>query len=334
LRRKANVFKKAAVLKILFAYFALAFIIFLSAYLFPPSGWLGTAVPAAVSILLLVPIYAWYRNYRQGAQLQKEVPANSESRVLLSVFALFLLALSVRIPSALFFGLPFEKTPLILLTVSTILLVEKTEVSAFGFTTRRLGKSLAYGLAFFSLLNALTLVVNGVLVYAFTDQILYPSFNISPFILSLPFMTLCVGISEEGLFRGYMQTHLEKIFKPTNAIVVQAVLFGVWHFVWNLSPFDPFGMAQYVSITFFMGLLFGYFYSKTRSLLPLVFAHGLWDSVAQGIVENQTALNALDTGAPLGRLLTFFLPYAVPFALTFLYVKFTVKKIGDYQTAP
>jgi membrane protease YdiL (CAAX protease family) len=332
LRRKGSVFKKAAVLEITLAYFALAFMILLSAHLFPPSGGLGSAVPAALSVLLLLPIYVWYRNYRQRAQLSKEVAAKGESKVLLSVFALFLLALSVRIPSALLFGLPFEKTPLILLTVSTILIVERTEVSAFGFTTRRLGKSLAYGLAFFSLLNALTLVVNGLLVHAFTDQILYPSFNISPFILSLPFMTLCVGISEEGLFRGYVQTHLEKIFTPWSAIVVQAVLFGVWHFVWNLSPFDPFGMAQYVSVTFFMGLLFGYFYSKTRSVLPLVFAHGLWDSVAQGIVENQKAVEALTTSGALSQLSTFFLPYAVSIVLTFLFIKYFAKEIDGHQT--
>jgi membrane protease YdiL (CAAX protease family) len=320
------------VLEIVLTYFALASIILLSAYLFPTPELLGSTVPAIVSILLLVPIYAWYRNYRKKRQFSKQVLTTNKFKVLLSVLALFLLALSVRVPSALLFGSPFEKTPLILLTISTILVIEKTEISAFGFTTRKLGKSLAHGLVFFLLLNALTLVIEDLLVYAFTNQTLFLSFDISPFVLSLPFMTLCVAISEEGLFRGYVQTHLEKIFTPTNAIIVQAFLFGIWHFVWNLSPFDPSGMAQYMSVTFFIGLLFGYFYSKTRSLLPLVLAHGLWDSVAQGVVENQTAAGALDTAAPLGRLLTFFLPYAIPFVVTFLYVKYAVNKIGDDQT--
>jgi membrane protease YdiL (CAAX protease family) len=109
----------------------------------------------------------------------------------------------------------------------------------------------------------------------------------------LPFQTLLVGISEEGLFRGYIQTHLQK-FYAWKAIFIQAILFGFWHFVWNLYPFNPFAMAQYIATTFFIGLLFGYFYSKAKNLVPLILTHGLWNSFPAGVVENSAALNLFE----------------------------------------
>jgi membrane protease YdiL (CAAX protease family) len=129
-----------------------------------------------------------------------------------------------------------------------------------------------------------------------------------------------VGISEEGLFRGYVQTHLEK-FHMSGAILAQAALFGIWHFVWNLSPLDPLGMVRYVGFTFFIGLLFGYFYSKSRNLVPLILAHGLWNSVPSGIVTSVAALEASI------QTLIWILPYLVSAALTFLFIKRFVREI-------
>ena len=133
-------------------------------------------------------------------------------------------------------------------------------------------------------------------------------------------MTFCVGISEEGLFRGYVQTHLEK-FHMNGAIVFQAMLFGVWHFVWNLSPLDPIGMARYIGFTFFIGLIFGYFYSKSRNLVPLILAHGLWNSVPEGIVAGVAALETSQ------QMLIWVLPYLMSAALTFFFVKYVVREI-------
>jgi membrane protease YdiL (CAAX protease family) len=143
----------------------------------------------------------------------------------------------------------------------------------------------------------------------------------------MPFMTLCVGVSEEGLFRGYMQTHLEKFYTSKQAILIQAILFGVWHFVWDLYPFNLVHMIFYVGGTFLVGLLFGYFYSKTRNLAPLVFAHGLFDSVPQAIVENQSALDAFQAISPLYHGLVWILPYIVSVTLTLLFIKYLVKEV-------
>lgn len=291
----------------------------------PQDGALGS-FPIVLSILLLIPIYVWFRGYSKRAELSQEIKARKKNIVLCGIFSLFVLALSIRVPSVLLFNAPYEKTPLILLTVLTIVIVEKTDLSAFGFTIKRLGAALFHGLIFFVLLNALSLAIVYSLIFVLTNQMAFQSYNYVPFLLAMPFMTFCVGISEEGLFRGYMQTHLEKICTPRNAILIQALLFGLWHFVWNLSPFNPARMSLYIATTFLVGLLFGYFYHKARSLTPLVFAHGLWNSVPQGIVDNPSALNALRAIHPLSETLIFYMPYLFTAVLTFFFLKYFVNK--------
>jgi membrane protease YdiL (CAAX protease family) len=141
-------------------------------------------------------------------------------------------------------------------------------------------------------------------------------------------MTLCVGISEEGFFRGYVQTHLERIGTLKQAILAQAMLFGAWHFVWHLSPLDFVGMGQHVAETFFIGLLFGYFYSKSKNLVPLILAHGLLDSVPYGLITNHNA-EVLITSLPIpNQILLYTLPYAIAGLATFLFTRRFVSKIS------
>jgi membrane protease YdiL (CAAX protease family) len=313
--------------KVIFVYFAIGFTILSAGYFFPAENEYAIYFPVFLSVLLLIPVFAWNSSYSKKADLSYEVNGRTKGRVLLWVFALFMLALSVRVPSVLLLNLPYEKTPLIYLVILTMLIVEKTDVSAFGFKTKNMRKSLLFGLLFFVLLDGFAMIFYYFLVFIFANQIPVLSYNVVPLFLTLPFMTLCVGISEEGLFRGYMQTHLEEVYSVRRAIIVQAILFGVWHFVWNLSPFDPFGMLQYVGITFLIGLLFGYFYSKTRNLAPLVFAHGLFDSVPQGIVENKSAFDAFQTISLANQIQTFLLPYALAMISTFLFVKYLARKM-------
>jgi membrane protease YdiL (CAAX protease family) len=279
------------------------------------------------SILLLIPILMWQQNYPDKEKLSKQIDGRDKGTILFWIFTLLILALFVRIPSALLFGMPYEKTPLIYLTVFTIIVVEKTDISAFGFRTRNIGKAIFRGLIFYAILGGSTLLADYLLIYAFTNQMPFQSYAIAVFLLALPFHTLCVGVSEEGFFRGYVQTHLEKFYGANKAILIQAGLFGIWHFVWDLNPFNPWGMVQYVAITFFMGLLFGYFYSKGRNLASVAIAHGLWNSVQLGIVTNDAAFDALQT-TPMGvQILIGLLPYAISIIAAILFVKFLVKQI-------
>jgi membrane protease YdiL (CAAX protease family) len=325
-----------AVFETVLTFYAIALIIMAIAYLYPVGlieGWPPasvmdpvTYIPVLLSLFLLVPIYAWQRSYQQRTQLSSEINTRSKSKVLFRILALYALAMSIRIPSVLLFNEPYEKTPLIVLLAMTMLLIEGTRLSAVGFKAQKLGKSLLYGLAFFAILAGVNQLVYGLLVHLFTGQTVFQSYDLIPALLTMPFMTLCVGISEEGLFRGYMQTHLQRISSLKKAMLVQAILFGVWHLVWNLSPFNPTAMAEYVVTTFLAGLLFGYFYSKTENLVPLIFAHGLWNSAQMGLTISGSATNAIQAAPPLIQILTWILPYVTSLALTALFIKYYVKR--------
>lgn len=312
---------KKTMVAVILTYFAVALIILLSGYFFPRES----DVPTFISLLSLIPLYLWKKNYT-SAELSKEVDGRGKGATLLRVFALFILALLVRIPSVLLFNMPYEKAPLIYLLTLTIIVIEKSDVSAFGFRTQKMEKAIFYGIAFYLILGGVALFILYLLIYVSTNQMPVLSYDISPFLLSIPFQTLLVGISEEGLFRGYVQMHLQK-FYIHKAVFIQAILFGVWHFVWNLSPFNPLGMAQYIATTFFIGLFFGYFYSKAKNLVPLILTHGLWNSFPVGIVENKTALDLLEQTPFLNQILMWLLPYAIAAIVAFFFIKYLVKEI-------
>lgn len=312
--------------KVILIYFTVAAAILSTAHLLAENESI-TYIPILLSVLLIIPIYVICRISSGKKESSEEIDGRDENTVLSWIFALFILALFVRIPSVLLFSMPYEKTPLIYLIILTIVIVEKTDVSAFGFKIRNIGRSLLFGFLFFLILGGVASLISYFAIYCVTSQIPVQSYNVLPFLLSLPFMTLCVGISEEGLFRGYIQTHLEKFYTSNRAILIQAVLFGVWHFVWDLYPFNFTHMIFYVGYTFLVGLLFGYFYSKTRNLVPLVFAHGLVNSVPQGIVESQSVQDVLQAMPSSNQILIWGLPYLVSVALTFLFIKYLTREL-------
>jgi membrane protease YdiL (CAAX protease family) len=86
-------------------------------------------------------------------------------------------------------------------------------------------------------------------------------------------------------------------------------------------------MAQYIATTFLIGLLFGYFYSKSKNLVPLIFAHGLYNSFLEGLIENGTVTNALQTLPVASQILTVAVPYAISAIAMFLFIKYLVKEI-------
>jgi len=190
------------------------------------------------------------------------------------------------LPSVLLFGNPYEKTPLIYLIVLTVLLVKKESLGLYCFKVGRFGRALLVGLAYYLVYDLSGFLVLNAMSFAYAGQLFFVSYDIVPFLLVFPFMTFCVGISEEGLFRGFMQTRLYMVYDWKKAVYIQAVLFGLWHFVWHISPLDLGGMAMHCFSTFLIGLVFGYFYHISRSLTPLILTHGLIDSVQYGLIAN------------------------------------------------
>jgi membrane protease YdiL (CAAX protease family) len=78
------------------------------------------------------------------------------------------------------------------------------------------------------------------------------------------FMMVCITgpLIEELFFRGIVLNGLLKLFNPRKAILLSAIVFGIFH--GNPWQFVP---------AFIIGLILGYVYWKTHSLLPCLFAH-------------------------------------------------------------
>ncbi len=83
-------------------------------------------------------------------------------------------------------------------------------------------------------------------------------------------IALLAPILEELLFRGAIQGGLQKSgIRPWTAILVSSLIFGVVH----MNP------AQ-IPFAFLLGMLFGWLYYRTGSLLPGIVGHVLNNSVA------------------------------------------------------
>ena len=80
-------------------------------------------------------------------------------------------------------------------------------------------------------------------------------------------IAVATPLTEELLFRGLIQPKLEQILRPTDALIVQAVLFSAAH----LSP-------TILGTHFVMGLAFGWLRRRSGSLLPSIALHAAWNA--------------------------------------------------------
>ena len=75
-------------------------------------------------------------------------------------------------------------------------------------------------------------------------------------------------VAEELVFRGVIQSRLERAMPVWIAMVLQAVLFGFIH-----------GTPVQIGYAFLMGLLFGYIRYRTGSILPTIAAHAAFNAM-------------------------------------------------------
>ena len=86
----------------------------------------------------------------------------------------------------------------------------------------------------------------------------------------IPALSIAVAgpLAEELMFRGVIQTRLERAMPVWAAVVLQAVLFGVTH-----------GTPVQMAYAFLMGLVFGLLRSRTGSILPGFAAHAAFNAM-------------------------------------------------------
>ncbi len=94
------------------------------------------------------------------------------------------------------------------------------------------------------------------------------------------------GFFEEFLFRGALQTRLGYLMGPASGLVLQALLFGLWHLGGNLEMMGGSwagGLAVCVLSQGVSGLIYGLVFRRTRNLLAPACAHIGMNVVGQAV---------------------------------------------------
>jgi membrane protease YdiL (CAAX protease family) len=90
--------------------------------------------------------------------------------------------------------------------------------------------------------------------------------NINTFAFGILIMML-TGFAEELIFRGLIQNLLLKIFNVFAAIITANIIFMSMHLIW-LNPTE-------LIFVFFVGIICGWIYYKTRNLILISVFHGM-----------------------------------------------------------
>jgi len=91
------------------------------------------------------------------------------------------------------------------------------------------------------------------------------------------------GIGEEFLLRGALQTRLRAQLNASWAIVIQALIFGIWHFAANFGSIGMTGISAVIAFcvikTSTAGLAYGIIFQRTRNILACSVIHVVANSL-------------------------------------------------------
>lgn len=80
---------------------------------------------------------------------------------------------------------------------------------------------------------------------------------------------VCAPVLEEILFRGIIQECVTRRYGGVRGVLAAAAIFGLVHFI-----------PQQAINAFFVGIVLGYIYIKTKSLIPVMIIHALNNAIA------------------------------------------------------
>lgn len=112
--------------------------------------------------------------------------------------------------------------------------------------------------------------------FIITPPAAFPTFEIKYLMRDLAYMVVFVGLGEELLFRGLVQRDMTNLLGWKWGLLGASLMFGVMHLTWRSIP--------ELGFTFFAGMLLGYLYYRTRSLVPPIIAHGVGNTVLVAVM--------------------------------------------------
>ncbi len=122
----------------------------------------------------------------------------------------------------------------------------------------------------------------GILMSIIEYKILTPisiigEFNISNIIIMIIVMVIFVASVEEIIFRSILQTRIELMSSPVNAIILNGILFGIMHAIY--------GKFSEIIFAIIFGCILSYIFYKTKNLPFVVTIHGTASLIAFGIIS-------------------------------------------------
>ena len=79
---------------------------------------------------------------------------------------------------------------------------------------------------------------------------------------------IAAPLAEEIIFRGLIQSRLSRVMPGWLAVVISALLFGLCH-----------GQAVWIAYAFLLGLFFGWIALRSKSILPTIIAHVVFNAI-------------------------------------------------------
>jgi membrane protease YdiL (CAAX protease family) len=155
----------------------------------------------------------------------------------------------------------------VILLIFTLLYAKHTNTSNYemGWHRSYLPKSIFIGL----------LATSGYLIAVIGFQI-PPNYTSAALITELLLFTLLVGITEESIFRGYIQANFQRGSSQMRAVLLTGLLFAFLHIPSYIISGNYLGLFGLLSI-FLIGLILGYTRVYTGNIWGVILAHATWD---------------------------------------------------------
>jgi membrane protease YdiL (CAAX protease family) len=192
-----------------------------------------------------------------------------------------------------------------------------------GFRSQNLGKVLIMAFMGFGFLYAFAFVAQLLILRSSGEEARFVLSAVDPrtgmsggllFGIWLLAANLVNSAMEDGLFRGVMIRLLLVRFSGWGAIVLQAVLFSLWHLSWPIrrlldgqatlgeAAFEASGLLL---ATLISGVVYGYFYYKTDNLWGAFVGHAINNGIFNVLfIQTRSGMQA---GTEFGPYLAFFL---------------------------
>jgi membrane protease YdiL (CAAX protease family) len=192
-----------------------------------------------------------------------------------------------------------------------------------GFHARNLGKVLIIAFAAFGLLYAFAFVAQLLILRSSGEETRFVLSAVDPrtglsggllFAIWLLAANLVNSAMEDGLFRGVMIRRFMVRFSGWGAILLQAVLFSLWHVSWPIrrlldgqatpveAAFEAFGLLL---ATLISGVVYGYFYYRTDNLWGAFVGNTINNGIFNVLFIQTSA--GMQAGTEFGPFLAFFL---------------------------